>query len=99
MSHNPRFSLAALNGTTTTASYTLDDQLVIYGDNAYRHDNDGYLTEKVTPDGTTTYSYGTMGELLSVTTPLLAPTLHVVALTPKQTYAKITPCHTTQDST
>ncbi|MFT7879816.1 MAG: hypothetical protein ABXS91_05410, partial [Sulfurimonas sp.] len=52
-----------VNGETTTASYTLDDQLEVYGDNSYRYDDDGYLIEKITPDGTTTYTYGTMGEL------------------------------------
>lgn len=60
---------ATINGTTTTASYTLDDQLEVYGDNSYRYDDDGYLSEKTTPDGTTTYSYGTMGELKEVQTP------------------------------
>ncbi|MEA3491624.1 MAG: hypothetical protein U9R27_06955 [Campylobacterota bacterium] len=44
---------AIVNNITTTASYTLDDQLVVYGDDTYRYDNDGYLIEKVTPDGTT----------------------------------------------
>jgi len=48
MSHNPRASI----------NYTLDDQLVVYGDNSYRYDDDGYLAEKVTPNGATTYSYG-----------------------------------------
>jgi len=60
---------ATINGTSTTASYTLDDALNVYGDNTYRYDEDGYLKEKVTPNGTTTYSYGTRGELLSVSTP------------------------------
>ncbi len=64
MSHNPRVTVK-----TTTASYTLDDNLVVYGDNTYSYDADGYLQTKTTPEGTTTYSYGTMGELLSVTTP------------------------------
>jgi len=31
-------------------------------------DDDGYLKTKTTPDGSTTYNYGTMGELLAVTT-------------------------------
>ena len=60
---------ATVNGTSISASYTLDDNLVVYGDNTYKYDADGYLEKKVTPDGTSTYSYGTMGELLSVTTP------------------------------
>ena len=64
MSHNPRLT----NNQTITASYTLDDNLVVYGQNTYTYD-DGYLTEKTTPNGTTTYTYGTLGELLEVTTP------------------------------
>jgi len=60
---------AIINGTSTTASYTLDDALNVYGDNTYRYDEDGYLKEKVTPSGTTIYSYGTMGELKAVNTP------------------------------
>ena len=34
---------------------TLDDQIEIYGDNTYRYDDDGYLIEKVTPTGTTSF--------------------------------------------
>jgi RHS repeat-associated protein len=60
---------ATVNGVTTEGSYTLDDQLQVYGDNTYRYDNDGYLTEKTTPDGRTTYTYGTLGELRKVVTP------------------------------
>jgi len=59
---------AKVYGKRITASYTLDDNLVVYGDNTYRYDEDGYLNEKTTPNGTTTYSYGTLGELLSVVT-------------------------------
>ena len=60
---------STVNGITTTASYTLDDQIEVYGDNTYTYDNDGYLQEKVTPDGTTSYIYSTLGELKEVTTP------------------------------
>ncbi len=60
---------ATVSNITTTASYTLDDQLVVYGDNTYRYDEDGYLAEKTTPEGTTTYDYGTLGELREVVTP------------------------------
>lgn len=67
--NNGNRASATANGTSTTASYTLDDQLEVYGDNTYRYDDDGYLTEKVTPDGTTTYTYGTLGELREVVTP------------------------------
>jgi len=63
---------ATVNGQTTTASYTLDDQLEVYGDNTYYYDEDGYLSEKTTPEGTTTYSYGTLGQLLSVDTPTMS---------------------------
>jgi YD repeat-containing protein len=45
----------------------LDDQLEVYGDNTYNQD--GYLEEKTTPQGTTTYTYGIFGELKEVTTP------------------------------
>ncbi len=60
---------ATVNGITTSASYTLDDQLEVYGNNTYRYDDDGYLQEKTTPDGVTTYSYSTLGELKTVITP------------------------------
>lgn len=73
MSVNPRLpnaiNSATVNHQTATASYTLDDQLVVYGDNTYRYDEDGYLSEKTTPEGTTTYDYGTLGELKEVVTP------------------------------
>jgi len=59
---------ATVNGTSITASYTLDDNLVVYGDNSYLYDEDGYLKTKTTPQGATNYSYGTRGELLAVTT-------------------------------
>ena len=35
---------------------------------SYKYNNDGYLSEK-TKNGTTTYSYGTLGELKEVVTP------------------------------
>ena len=60
---------ATVYGKTITASYTLDDNLVVYGQNTYIYDEDGYLVEKTTPQGTTTYTYGTLGELLEVITP------------------------------
>ncbi|MFK5976345.1 MAG: RHS repeat-associated core domain-containing protein, partial [Sulfurovum sp.] len=67
--NNGNRASATVNGITTTGNYTLDDQLEVYGNNAYRYDDDGYLIEKITPDGTTTYDYGTLGELKSVTSP------------------------------
>ena len=61
---------AYIYGKHYKASYTLDDQLIVYGDNSYRYDNDGYLVEKSTPKGTTTYSYNTMmGALTDVALP------------------------------
>ena len=66
---NGNRATATVNDTAITASYTLDDNLIVYGDNTYRYDDDGYLEEKVTPDGSTTYSYGTLGELIQVVTP------------------------------
>jgi len=60
---------ATVKGISTTASYTLDDNLVVYGQNTYLYDDDGYLQTKTTPEGTSTYSYGTLGELKQVTTP------------------------------
>ena len=60
---------ATVNGTTSAGSYTLDDQLVVYGENTYLYDDDGYLSEKTSPEGTTAYEYGTLGELKSVTEP------------------------------
>jgi len=52
MSHNPRVInyQASINADLTTAQQVLDDQLVVYGDNSYRYDDDGYLVEKVTPE-------------------------------------------------
>jgi len=60
---------ATVHGTSISASYTLDDSLVVYGDNTYLYDEDGYLQTKTTPEGSTTYNYGTLGELRQVTTP------------------------------
>ncbi len=56
-------------GRTTTASYTLDDQLEVYGDNSYSYDDDGFLTQKTTPNGTTAYTYDTLGALTDATLP------------------------------
>jgi len=49
--------------------YTLDDQIVTYGDNTYQYNDDGYLQSKITPNGTTTYQYGVFGELQKVVIP------------------------------
>ncbi|CAA6801210.1 MAG: odd Oz/ten-m homolog 4 [uncultured Sulfurovum sp.] len=67
---NGNRDLASINGThITQTQYTLDDSLLVYGDNTYSYNEDGYLEEKVTPDGTSTYTYGSLGELKSVSTP------------------------------
>ena len=60
---------ATTQGETRPGTYTLDDQLEVYGDTTYRYDDDGYLIEKTTPEGQSTYVYGTLGELKSVTKP------------------------------
>ncbi len=60
---------ATVYGTTTAASYTLDDQLEVYGDNSYSYDDNGFLTQKTTPNGTTAYTYDTLGALTDATLP------------------------------
>ena len=67
--NNGNRATATVNGTSITASYTLDDNLVVYEDNTCLYDDDGYLQTKTTANGATNYSYGTMGELLVVITP------------------------------
>ena len=58
---------ATVNGVTTTAYYTLDDQTEVYGDNTYTYDEDGQLVTKQDSSGTTTYTYNTYGALTDVT--------------------------------
>ena len=70
---------ATVNGVTTNASYTLDDNLEVYGDNTYRYDSDGYLIEKTTPTQTTTYTYNTLGALTQVQTPTKTINYHLNA--------------------
>ena len=60
---------ANIYGVISEGSYTLDDNLVVYGQNTYKYDEDGYLSEKTTPEGSTAYSYGTLRELKEVVTP------------------------------
>ena len=95
MSVNPRLYRvsATINGTSTTASYTLDDSLIVYGENTYSYDEDGYLTGKTTPNGTTTYSYGTLGELLSVITPTKTITYQHNALNQRILIMRIKKCY------
>jgi len=63
---------ATVKNQTATASYTLDDQLQVYGQNTYRYNDDGYLVEKTTPQGTSTYTYNTLGALTQATVPTTA---------------------------
>ncbi len=63
---NSNRASAEVYGRTFTGSYTLDDQLEVYGDNTYRYDDNGYLIEKTTPEGTTSYDYNTLGALTDV---------------------------------
>ncbi len=47
----------------------LDDSLEQFGPERYAYDEDGYIKSKTTSKGTTTYSYGTLGELKEVVLP------------------------------
>ena len=60
---------ATVDGVTAEGRYTLDDGLLVYGNNTYAYDADGFLTEKTTPRGTTTYTYDTLGALTGVVLP------------------------------
>ncbi|MCG6895290.1 MAG: hypothetical protein LJE65_16940, partial [Desulfobacteraceae bacterium] len=50
-------------------SYSDEDQVLSAGSSQYRYDTDGFLTEKIDPEGTTTYRYSSLGELLEVDLP------------------------------
>ena len=71
---------AIVYGVNTNASYTLDDNLEVYGENTYRYDEDGYLVEITTPTETTTYTYNTLGALTKVQTPTKTINYHLNAL-------------------
>jgi len=58
--------LAKVRGVNFAAQNTLDDRLQVYGDNTYRYDEDGFLIEKNTPEGTIEYSYDATGALTGV---------------------------------
>jgi hypothetical protein len=66
---------AIVYGKTFNASYNDDDELIAYGSNTYQYDQDGFLKSKTEIDQatgqskTTSYQYGTLGELRSVTLP------------------------------
>ena len=67
--NNGNRASATIHNETTNGYYTLDDQIVTYGNNTYQYNDDGYLQSKTTPEGTTTYQYGVFGELQKVVTP------------------------------
>jgi RHS repeat-associated protein len=79
--HNGNRLEATVNNTTTKAYYTIEDQLEVYGQNTYRYDDDGYIQEKTTPEGSTTYSYGTLGELKEVNLPTSTGSVTVISYT------------------
>jgi RHS repeat-associated protein len=55
--------------TAITTSYTIEDQIERVGAFTYTYDVDGYLTSKADGNGTTSYVYGSLGELKQVTLP------------------------------
>jgi len=55
------------NRTNLNATYSIEDQLQNTDNATYTYNQDGYLHVKSTPTGTTTYTYGTWGELQHVT--------------------------------
>ena len=50
----------------TNSTIKVEDQLEQVGNRLYAYDEDGYLSSKITPQGTTQYHYGTLGELISI---------------------------------
>ncbi|MEA2099054.1 MAG: RHS repeat-associated core domain-containing protein, partial [Campylobacterota bacterium] len=81
---------ATVDGVTSKASYTDDDQIEKYGDKTYKYNDDGYLVElsKSSSSGgygretqeKTTYSYNTLGALTEVQTPDITITYQLNAL-------------------
>ena len=59
----------SLTGVNARAFYNLDDTIDQFGQNSYKYNVDGYLETKTTPEGTTRYTYGSLGELKEVTLP------------------------------
>ncbi len=51
------------------AYYDLNDSLEEIGPERYAYDEDGYIKSKSTSEGTTTYDYGSLGELKEVVLP------------------------------
>jgi len=55
--------------TAQSATYNIGDQLKTNGSTSYAYDADGYLRQKTTTAGITTYQYSSQGRLLFVQTP------------------------------
>jgi RHS repeat-associated protein len=55
--------------TDMAYTYSIEDHLLTAGSDAYQFDVDGFLTEKTTSSGITTYKYSSRGELLEVVLP------------------------------
>ena len=53
--------------TDMAYTYSIEDHLLTAGSDTYQFDPDGFLTNKTTSEGTTTYKYSSRGELLEVT--------------------------------
>jgi RHS repeat-associated protein len=67
---NRQVSTSTLVGDdNVVAFYSLDDAINTIGDTTYTYSEDGYLKTKTDLAGTTTYSYGTRGELHEVHLP------------------------------
>ena len=58
-----------LTGENTKAFYNLDDTIDQFGKDSYHYNSDGYLETKTNQEGTTHYTYGSLGELKEVTLP------------------------------
>ena len=60
----------AFKGVSNMAyTYSIEDHLLTAGNDTYQFDLDGFLTQKTTSEGTTTYKYSSRGELLEVVLP------------------------------
>lgn len=58
-----------LRGISRTLTPSAEDQCQVAGDTTYQTDKDGFVQSKTTPDGITTYTYSSRGELLKVVLP------------------------------
>jgi len=60
---------AVVDGSQTVSTYDAQDKMLSYGDNIYSYSPTGSLLTKTNAEGTTTYSYDSMGNLLKVVLP------------------------------